>query len=228
MPAKLQLTGRRFDMLLVLADAGTERGATQWFCVCDCGNTAVVAGSSLRSGNTGSCGCRSLRAGLAGEANPAFRHGHAKRARTTSAYYKWQHMIGRCTNPANKDWHNYGARGITVCDRWRTGDGARSGFECWLHDMGAMPKKGMTIGRKDNNAGYAPDNCRWEDAHMQANNRRTSVLLTYKGRTQTVAQWAREMGIGPKTIAYRLRQGASIGEALTKIPNHGIELESKS
>ncbi len=136
-------------------------------------------------------------------------------------------MLQRCHMPKDKDYHKYGAVGITVCDRWRFGENGVSGFVCWLQDMGPLPFPQASIDREDGTKGYSPDNCRWATLITQANNRKSNVHLTYQGQTLTVAQWARIVGIGPKTIGYRLKQGASIEEALFKKPNNGRKLLTK-
>jgi hypothetical protein len=77
----------------------------------------------------------------------------------------WQHIIQRCTNPAAKEYKDYGGRGITICSRWLD-------FKNFLEDMGLKPK-GTSIDRIDNNSGYFKDNCRWATPEVQARNRRT-------------------------------------------------------
>ena len=164
---------------------------------------------------------------MKGSLNPAYKHGFALRGKRPTIYYKWQRMIARCYHPSQRDYQRYGAMGVTVCDRWRFGEDGKSGFECWLADMGPPPFKGASIDRIDGTKGYAPDNCRWADNIMQANNKRTNRLITYQGQTLTIAQWSRIVGVGPKTIRYRLEHGASVEQALFKTPNHGVKI-SKS
>lgn len=163
-------------------------------------------------------------ASLKGKDNPSYKHGYAVRGKRPTVYYRWQRMIARCYHPSQKDYARYGAVGITVCDRWRFGEDGMSGFECWLQDMGVPPFKEATIDRKDGAQGYSPENCRWASLTEQANNRRSNRHLTYNGQTLTLAQWSRIVGIGPKTIRYRLEQGATPEEALFKRPNRGVKL----
>lgn len=83
-------------------------------------------------------------------------------------YKAWYAMIDRCYNPNNINYHNYGGRGIKVCDRWR-----RS-FKNFLEDVSDRPKKGYSIDRIDTNGNYEPSNCRWATQQVQVINRRMS------------------------------------------------------
>lgn len=101
----------------------------------------------------------------------------------------WHLLRHRCCAPHNKDYANYGGRGIRVCDEWQD-------FECfysWAIENGHKPT--LSIDRIDNDGDYEPGNCRWADKKTQANNRRTNVLIEFDGRTQTMSQWADEIGI---------------------------------
>ena len=118
----------------------------------------------------------------------------------TVLFYKWVGMRERCYSPSCKDYKNWGARGITVCARWR-----RS-FENFYDDVGASYQPGLSLGRINNDKGYSPQNCRWETAEQQANNTRNSVFIaTPKGR-MTIKQAARAYNIKPVTLYARLRR----------------------
>jgi len=138
-----------------------------------------------------------------GKDNPMYKHGHSKRSGWSSDYIHFMNVKGRCAHKTNKDYKNYGARGITVCDRWLHGEDGLSGFECFQADMGSKPI-GMSIDRIDGAKGYSPDNCRWATLEEQANNKRTCHYLTIDGETKTISQWSRISGIGKETIRHRI------------------------
>lgn len=124
-------------------------------------------------------------------------------------YQLWLRMRDRCNNPRNKDWLDYGGRGIKVCDAWGS-------FPCFVSDMGARPV-GMTLERQDNDLGYSPNNCRWASRLEQGNNKRNNAVLTWGGRTLTIANWARATGLSSRVIQARIsRYGWSIDRTLSE------------
>ena len=136
----------------------------------------------------------------------ATKHGESWR---TSEYWIWQAMIQRCVNPTSKNYYKYGARGISVCEQWR------SSFVCFLSDMGRRPPS-HSLDRIDNDGHYCKENCRWATLKVQANNTRWNKVLTIRDQTKTVAQWADEFGIKANTITFRLRRGWSPERAVTE------------
>lgn len=161
-------------------------------CRCSCGNEGLRSLRSLRTGKTKSCGCSQ------------FTHGKSE----TPEYRAWHDMICRCTNPNLKCYRHYGARGITVCERWMK-------FENFFADMGYRPSKKHSLERIKNHLGYKPSNCVWATKDQQCNNTRRCIFVTWKGKTQSVTKWATECGIARTCIYHRLRQGWPIKKALT-------------
>lgn len=113
-------------------------------------------------------------------------------------------MRKRCYKPNSNCYKNYGGRGITVCDEWNGKDGQKN-FYKWAIENGY--KKGMSIDRIDNNGNYTPENCRWATPKTQAYNRSTNSYITIHGKTQTVSEWADEIGISRGAMQNRLRYG---------------------
>lgn len=126
-----------------------------------------------------------------------------------SEYRTWADMLSRCRNVNHRAYRDYGGRGITVDPRWLT-------FPAFFADMGKRPD-GLTLDRINNDGPYTAGNCRWATRTEQSNNRRTGRRLTINGRTQTMAEWAREAGINYRTVKSRLNiLGWSVEEALTR------------
>lgn len=137
------------------------------------------------------------------------RHGESGR-RLTPEYRAYRHMIDRCCAPGTKQYHDYGGRGITVCERWR------ASYLAFLADVGRRPTPKHTIGRIDNDGHYCPENCEWQTREQQASNRRSNRFVTHDGVTLTIAQWAKKLGIDRSTLHWRLgRSGWPVERALT-------------
>jgi hypothetical protein len=115
-------------------------------------------------------------------------------------------MIQRCTDTKWTRYADYGGRGITVCERWRT-------FENFLADMGDRPTE-KTLDRIDNDKGYEPGNCRWATALEQANNKRSTVFVTIGERTMSAAEWERSSGVRAGSIRARVHRGLVGTEAV--------------
>lgn len=203
------ITGKKFSRLTVIGPSNqrTKNRLQRWNCVCDCGATTTPTGYSLINGETKSCGCwQKEKAREAG--NRTRTHGKTK----TTEHTIWTGMIQRCHNQTSKDFYSYGAKGITVCERWRT-------FENFFADMGERPA-GKSLDRIDNAKGYSPVNCRWATASEQARNSSSIRLITINGRTQPVCDWLAEAGIKHSSTYWRrvTKSGWSIEKALTTPP----------
>jgi hypothetical protein len=183
MPRFIDLTGNRFERLVVHKQSDRRGGRVHWHCVCECGAQIVVAASSLRSGNTRSCGCLVADTRPKRERHYNFRHGLAG----TPTYRSWTAARERCQNPRNERYPQYGGRGITVCERW-------ADFDNFLADMGEAPP-GHTLDRIRVNEPYEPGNCRWLPRAEQALNRRNSIHIDYEGRQIGLKEFASAVGL---------------------------------
>ncbi len=92
------------------------------------------------------------------------RHGHFVGNRASPTYSSWSCMKSRCLYPRDKEYKNYGARGIKICLSWLI-------FENFLAEMGPRPR-GKTLDRRDTNGDYTPWNCRWATMKQQCLSRR--------------------------------------------------------
>jgi len=118
-------------------------------------------------------------------------------------------MRQRCNNPGHKQYVDYGGRGIRICDEWADFES----FYQWALSNGY--DESLSIDRIDNNKGYCPDNCRWVDGFTQANNKRNNRIITFKGETKPLGQWAVAVGIDANLLRTRLYKGWSVERALS-------------
>ena len=128
------------------------------------------------------------------------RHGHASTGKNSPTYKSWLEMNRRCSSPSIRaDYHLYRGRGISVCVEWKK-------FENFLADMGERPV-GMSLDRINNDGDYEPANCRWATPLEQMWNTRRVRLITYGGKTQSMAAWSLELKLARSTISGRIRRG---------------------
>lgn len=194
---RIDLSGQRFERLVAIEFAGNRKfgssghSAACWLCRCDCGVTIIAIANNLRKKNTKSCGC--LQREKTATRNKT--HGKTVRGERHALYDTWMNLKSRCNDPNDPAYAAYGGRGIVVCERWMFGEDGKTGFECFLHDVGERPP-GKSIDRIDNNKGYCPDNVRWASHVEQARNRRSNrpVIRSDGVRFSTMRQAAEASG----------------------------------
>lgn len=191
--------GNRFGRLTAVRFVEIKDFSQYWLFKCSCGNEKVICASRVKSGRIKSCGC------LRNKTKNNYKHGMTG----TPIHKIWTNMKSRCLDPNNPNYENYGGRGITICSRWMK-------FENFYQDMRNKPK-GKTLDRIDNNKSYYKENCRWSTLFQQANNKRNNHLLTFKGKTQTIAEWARYLNVKYYIINNRIYRGWNVERALTTL-----------
>lgn len=198
MPKFKDLSGKKIGNLTFIKPVGKKNGNYIWKVKCDCGKLANLPGYTVKSGNTKSCGC------LKGE--------RLEEISQTPEYFCYRDLLKRCTNPEDKNFKNYGGRGIRVCRRWR------QSFQNFLDDMGQKPSPNHSIERKDNGGNYEPDNCIWATAKIQSNNTRANRLIRAFGMNQKIQTWAKLTGLSANLIAQRIDKLKWSSETALKTP----------
>lgn len=180
-----------------------------WLCRCRCGTTRTFSSGTIAAECSESCGC--IRNEMTAARNTT--HGGAKRGRQCPEYVVWCGMKQRCFDKNATNYSDYGGRGVGVCERWL----GNEGFANFLADVGERPSKKHTIERRDNDAGYSPENCFWALRVEQRRNQRNPRLrpLEFRGETLLVVEWADRLGIPRDTLFMRLHRGWDVERALT-------------
>lgn len=172
-----------------------KREATVWI-QCDCGIRKLVRKGHFLHGGYKSCGCQRV----------APKHGHTRfKKGATAIYWVWHAMKKRCLLPSDKEYANYGGRGITVCERWLA-------FENFFADMGHAPP-GKSLDRIDNDKGYSKDNCRWATGREQLLNTRRSAWIDFNGERHRVRDIEISLGLSQGALWQRLKKGWSVNDA---------------
>lgn len=173
-------------------------------CRCNCGQEKDVCVHDLTRADgreSRSCGC--FKRDKSVERNKTHGDSH----NPSSLYSVWASMIQRCCNPKRKSYSTYGARGIHVCERWK------SSYELFKLDMGPRPK-GATLERLNNDGDYCPENCRWRSRRHQSRNQSRNRFYTHNGLTLCMKDWADRLGMSYWTLRSRLDRGASFEDAI--------------
>lgn len=186
--------GQRFNHWTVIRQEGNYRGKARYLCRCDCGVFRHVLSSDLFYGRSRSCVSCSRKK------EKPYAH--------TKLYGVWNSMRNRCNRTTDRNYHNYGGRGIRVCEEWND----FLVFQSWSMENGY--REGLTIDRIDNDGNYEPTNCRWVTQKIQANNSRNVHWVTYNGETKTLSEWATQVGLTPHGLLNRLKNH-TVAEALS-------------
>jgi hypothetical protein len=189
----MNLIGKKFNRLTVIRKAERRGHNSRYICLCDCGKEVTIHTSNLTNNHSKSCGC--FRKELAADNHRT--HGHFG----TPAYASWQSMKNRCNNAADISFKNYGGRGITICKEWN------DSFKAFYRDMGPRPSDKTSIGRIENNLGYSPANCRWENDKEQGENKRNNHKVIINGESKNFSDWCSHFNIPLSTALQRVKYG---------------------
>jgi hypothetical protein len=190
------ISGHKFGRLTVLCRSGSHpsTGNAMFLCQCECGNRVDVAGSHLRLGHTGSCGCLFVD----------FGGNHTHGATGTAEHGVWRSVLQRTRENHRQD---YAGRGIALCERWQD-------FENFLADMGPRPSPRHSIERVDNEGNYEPGNCIWATPDVQNRNKRNNIWVEYAGQDMILKDAADLAGVCYKKAWARHKKGWSIDRVL--------------
>ena len=171
--------GQRFNRLKVIKFVGKNHiGHYLWQCICDCGNSTIARGASLKCGYKKSCGCLNKP------------HGFSK----SKFWYVYIGMKERCENFKSTSYERYGGRGIKCL--WNSFEEFRDDmYLSYQEHLKQFGKLNTTIDRIDNHGHYSKENCRWATNKEQGRNKRNNILLTFNNETKCLSEWAEILGI---------------------------------
>lgn len=204
------LPGQVYSMLTTLREVepyiSTNNEKVRMFeCQCSCGEIKSIRLSALRSKRTKSCGCLAKKTARETCVKRNTSHGLTKHR----LYFTWHNMMDRCYSVKVKNYHLYGRRGISVCERWHD-------VRNFIEDMYPAWKTGLQLDRTNNNGNYEPENCRWVTPAVNLRNKRTNVMIEFNGKVKCLTDWGKEFGMDKKTVAYRVKNGISLDAPIRK------------
>lgn len=206
------LTGLKIDDLTVIEFSHKEKKGKNykyyWKCRCKCGKEIIRRSDNITDKRGyKSCGCYRYKKSseFFNTNNPNKKHGLSK----TRIYKIYSKIKERCYYEKYPEFYLYGGRGIKMCSEWKEDF---INFYNWAIDNGYNDD--LSIDRIDYNGDYEPNNCRWSDKYTQANNKRNNIIITFKGETHTLSQWAKILNLPYSTLANRYRRNKSLEEIL--------------
>lgn len=204
--------GKKYGRLTFIKEVSSIGKRRMILCKCECGNIKEYSMDRVLHGRTRSCGC--IRSEMLSKyrKNEDIPRKYVKEIRYSRLYRIWNAMKGRCYTRNSGGYSKYGAKGIRVCDEWRTDF---MSFYNWALSNGYSDN--LTIDRIDYTGNYEPSNCRWATLKEQANNKSNVILLEHNGEKRTISEWSEITGISAKDIWQRInRLKWPIEKALTK------------
>lgn len=198
-PRRTIVVGDVFGFLTVISlhSPPSNGRHAYWLCRCECGREKPIRSVNLTRGLTRRCGCRPSN----------YKHG----MKHTPEYMAWADMKRRCYTPTAGNFHDYGGRGITVCDRWR------ESFAAFYADVGPRPSPHHSIDRKNVHGNYDPDNVRWATTQQQNSNRRDSNRISVGNEIVCGAELARRLGVSRSSVNRRIKRGQTAEQIIAAI-----------
>lgn len=179
-------------LTFVKVDGKSKDNHIMWECVCDCGNKYIGYATRIKNGNRKQC----KKCGYKDVAIKNSTHC----MRYSSEYSSWRSMKERCLNKSSKDYENYGAKGITIYEKWI------NSFEDFFSYIGKK-QYGQSIDRIDNTKGYYPENVRWANQSTQQRNKNNSLWLEWNGKKTHISDIAKELNISSSAAHLRYKRG---------------------
>ena len=200
------ITNKKFGRWTVIKFAYIKNRHTYWLCKCNCGKKKNVSSYTLTNGESKSCGCLAIK---------LFKKRRITHNLSYTKFYKhWVGIKERCFYKKNISYKYYGGRGITVCERWKTFLNFRDDmFESYKEHK--LNNKSTSLDRINNDGNYELNNCRWATRKEQQNNTRYNCLLTYKGQTLNITQWAEKLNLNRNVLYGRTHRNWSIEKLLS-------------
>lgn len=202
--------GKKFGRLTVIGFEKRERegGGWNWVVQCECGAKKTVSPYSLKSGAVKSCGC--LRDETSRERFTKFKH---KKEENKRLYAIFHGIKRRCYTKSEKRYKDYGGRGIKMCDEWINKEDGFDRFVDWALENGY--NETLTIDRIDVNGDYSPENCRWITLVDQANNKRETLWVDYRGEHIQLMVLCNRLGVSYDTAHDRIyKRGWTVERAI--------------
>lgn len=183
----------RWEVLGLLKEGSYQKAEV----LCNCGKTKIIRVSTLKSGESTSCGC--FAAELASKR--VTTHGLSSHP----LFQTWYDMYRRCNIPSRKDYHHYGGRGVRLCKEWMPP--AEKGFVRFLDDMSPSYTEGLEIDRIEVDGDYCLSNCRWTTRAVNCSNRRSYFInlnLQHNGETICLTEASKISGIPNRVLWDRM------------------------